>query len=192
MRGKARSNGEDKHAGGGAAPPGAREISIISKDMRIRGECETQGQLRIEGRITGNIAASGIELTASGAVDGDVIARPGTSPAQPFVIAGSVSGTVRAGRVEVRRGGSVDGGVVADEAVIQGRVKGGVQARTRLILEESAEVEGDVLARRLALKEGGRVNGTIRMGDDIAIEEDATAANSAKPTAAEAVAARSA
>jgi cytoskeletal protein CcmA (bactofilin family) len=70
----------------------------------------------------------------------------------------------------------VNGGVVADEAVIHGRVHGGVQARTRLALEESAEVEGDVLARRLALKEGGRVNGNIRMGDDVvaAPEQQAT------------------
>lgn len=163
MRGKARSE-ED------GAPAGARDLSVISKDMSIRGECTTLGDLRVEGRVAGNVAAAGVELTASGAVDGDVTARKGTSSTKAFVIGGNVSGAVRAERVEVRRGGSVDGGVVADEAVIHGRVHGGVRARDRLALEESAEVEGDVLAKRLALKEGGRVNGNIRMGDNVAAD----------------------
>jgi len=83
---------------------------------------------------------------------------------------------VRAGRVEIRKGGSVSGGVVANEAVVQGKVRGGVQARTRLALDESAEVEGDVLAKRLALKEGGKVNGTIRMGDDVRFDGDSAGA----------------
>jgi cytoskeletal protein CcmA (bactofilin family) len=142
------------------------DVSFISRDMKITGECKTRGQLRIEGRVLGNIAATGVELAASGQIDGDVIAAD--SPrSKAFVISGNVSGAVRAAKVEVRRGGSVKGGIVADEAVIQGHVHGGVQARSRLQLEESAEVEGDVLARRLALKEGGRVNGNIRMGDDV-------------------------
>lgn len=147
-------------------PSTTNDVSIISSDMKITGECTTRGQLRIEGRIHGNIAATGVELAASGKIDGDVTAAEGPQ-AKAFVIMGDVSGAVRATKVEVRRGGSVRGGIVADEAVIQGRVHGGVQARSRLALEESAEVEGDVLARRLALKEGGRVNGNIRMGDDV-------------------------
>ena len=134
--------------------------------------------MRIEGRVAGNLAASGVELAPGGTVDGDLMATTGSAATKPFVIGGTVSGAVRASRVEVRKGGSVSGGVVADEAVIRGRVRGGVQARTRLALEESAEVEGDVLARRLSLEEGGRVNGTIRMGDDIQIDEPGRKAES--------------
>ena len=162
------SKAKDREAGGRpeASAVATDDVSFISSDMKITGECSTRGQLRIEGRIQGNIAATSVELAPSGQVDGDVVAT-GANGSKPFVISGSVSGAVRAGRVEVKRGGSVNGGIVADEAVIQGRVAGGVQARSRLSLEESAEVEGDVLARRLALKEGGRVNGNIRMGDDV-------------------------
>lgn len=157
----------------GAGGPVTDDLSIISSDMSIKGRCETRGQIRIEGRIVGNISASGVELAPSGDIEGDVVAKEGANHAKAFVIGGTVSGAVRAGRVEVRRGGAVNGGVIADEAVIHGRVRGGVQARSRLALEESAEVEGDVLARRLALKEGGRVNGTIRMGDDVPVEPGA-------------------
>lgn len=170
MRGRSKAEPKGDARGGNGAGNGTGDVSIISGDMRITGACVTTGQVRIEGSIAGDVSAHGVELAPSGQVDGDLLAR-GTAPdTHPFIIAGTVSGAVRAGRVEVRKGGSVSGGVVADEAVVQGRVRGGVQARTRLALDESAEVEGDVLARRLALREGGRVNGTIRMGDDLPME----------------------
>jgi len=166
--------GKSKDERGGQTPVelsgGGSDLSIISSDMKITGVCETNGQIRIAGRIAGDVSAGAVELAPSGAVDGDVVALGSGNGAKAFIIAGNVSGSVRAGRVEVRRGGSVSGGVVADEAVVQGKVRGGVQARTRLALDDSAEVEGDVLARRLALKEGGKVNGTIRMGENLAID----------------------
>ncbi len=144
---------------------GADILSIISKGMHITGNCETDGQLRIEGKISGNVTAHGIELAASGSVDGDIIAAEKAEPAQVFVISGLVKGAVHSAQVEVRLGGKVLGGVVADEAIIHGQVRGGVLARNRLSLGETAEVEGDVHARRLALKEGGQVNGNISMGE---------------------------
>ncbi len=140
-------------------------VSLISKEMHIKGHCETDGQLRIEGKISGNVTAHGIELAASGSVKGDVIAAEKAKSDQVFIISGLVTGAVHAPQVEVLQGGKVHGGIVADEAVIHGQVRGGVLARSRLALEETAEVEGDVHARRLALKDGGQVNGNIHMGD---------------------------
>ena len=143
---------------------GASILSVISKEMHLKGTCETDGQLLIEGKISGNVTAHRIELAASGSVDGDIIAAKKAKSDQVFIIRGLVTGAVHAPQVEVLRGGKVHGGVVADEAVIHGQVHGGVLARNRLTLEETAEVEGDVYARRLALKEGGQVNGNISMG----------------------------
>jgi cytoskeletal protein CcmA (bactofilin family) len=166
MLGRTRKEVDDTTPEKEPAPAPSDDVSIISNDMVIRGECRTHGRLRVEGRIAGNVAATAIELAPSGSVEGDVFDGNGGKGAATFVIDGRVSGTVRAPRVEIRGRGSVGGGVVADEAVIGGRVRGGVQARVRLALEATAEVEGEVLARRLALEEGGRVNGNIRMGDD--------------------------
>ena len=149
---------------------GASILSVISKEMHIEGNCETDGQLRIEGTISGNVTAHGVELAAAGSVHGDVIAAGNAKSAQVFIISGLVTGAVHAAQVEVRPGGKVHGGVVADEAVIYGQVHGGVLARNRLALKETAEVEGDVHARRLALKEGGQVNGNISMGDRADLE----------------------
>jgi cytoskeletal protein CcmA (bactofilin family) len=169
-----------------AADTGASGLSIISKDMHIRGSCQTDGQLLIEGRISGTVTAHGVELVASGLVDGNVIAAEDAKSTQAFIICGRVTGAVHAALVEVRLGGKVDGGVVADEAVIHGQVHCGVLARNRLALEETAEVEGDVHTRRLALKEGGQVSGNISMGERADLKPfRAEPADVADPLAAE-------
>jgi len=139
--------------------------SLISRDLRIVGDCISDGRLRIEGTVTGDVTAAGLEVAQSGSVEGDVVVRKGGGSGQAIVVDGKVQGAVRGTRVEVGKNGRVDGGLRATEAVVEGHVEGGIVAEQRLILEETAVVEGDVRARRLALKEGGQVNGNIRMGE---------------------------
>lgn len=148
-------------------PKGAEAgpLSVITKEMRIHGDCETSGRLRLQGRIEGNVTAKGIELLESGEVRGDVNAAANAERTEAFIIGGRVMGVVRAGHVEVKRSGIVQGGVEANEAVIHGHVHGGIRVSGRLALEATAQVEGDVFALRLSLVEGGQVNGTIRMGE---------------------------
>jgi cytoskeletal protein CcmA (bactofilin family) len=145
------------------AEPGV--MSIIAKGMRLKGDCETPGTLRVEGHVTGNVRANRLQIGAGGRVDGDVGGPDGKAPSEAVVIEGTVRGEVKAPRVEVGRDGSVGSGLRVTEAVVRGRVEGPIVAEHRLILEETAVVEGDVTAKRLALKEGGQVAGTIRIGD---------------------------
>ena len=152
--------------------------SVISKEMTIEGDCHVEGRIRIEGRIRGSVEAADLELAESGAVEGDV--SSGEKGSRPFVIAGRVSGSVRSSRVEVRSSGSVHGGIEGDEIQVRGRVEGGIVARKRLVLEETAVVEGDVRARVLGLEEGGQVNGTIVMGARAA-ESAGTGKETAEP-----------
>ncbi|MEX2048621.1 MAG: polymer-forming cytoskeletal protein [Gemmatimonadota bacterium] len=149
------------------------DVSVITKDMRVAGDIETTGAIRIEGTVSGSVRAASLELTATGAVNGDLIAAEGDSVGGAFVVAGSVQGAVRAHQVEVCQGGTVLSGVVAETATVRGRILGGILARGRLALTATAVVEGDVHARRLALEEGGQVNGNIRIGDQAAVERRA-------------------
>jgi cytoskeletal protein CcmA (bactofilin family) len=107
----------------------AREavISIIGPGMRVIGDCDTEGTLRIEGHI---------------------------------------EGTVRAGKaVVVGKDGSVKGDVITQDAVVGGRIAGTIIAESRLELQATCVIEGDVRARRIKLEEGGRVNGTVQTGE---------------------------
>ena len=82
-------------------------------------------------------------------------------------IEGMVQGTVRAGKaVVVGRDGVVDGEVFTQDAVISGRVRGGLVAESRLELQATCRIDGDVRARRMQLEEGAILNGTIQMGEN--------------------------
>ena len=153
-----------QHVNPDRPPVRTMETSVISKDMRITGDCMSSGRLNVQGNISGDVTVQSLELATSGRVKGDVTADETSGPGHPFLINGTVEGTVRAPRVEIGGQGIVKGGVEADDVVVHGRVQGGIVARVRLALEAAAAVEGDVRARRLALKEGGEVNGTILMG----------------------------
>jgi cytoskeletal protein CcmA (bactofilin family) len=114
----------DRAGNGGTAPETV--ISIIGPGMKVVGDCETDGTIRIEG---------------------------------------TVEGSVRAGKaVVVGKDGHVKGDVATQDAVISGRITGTLSADSRLEVQATARIEGEVKARRLQLEEGAVLNGTVNMG----------------------------
>ena len=110
-----------------ALAPREGVISIIGPGMRVVGDCETEGTLRIEG---------------------------------------TVEGTVRAGKaVVVGKDGVIQGDLSTQDAVIGGRVTGTVTAESRLELQATCIIDGEIRARRVKLDEGGKVNGKVQMGE---------------------------
>lgn len=97
-------------------------------------------------------------------------------------IEGTVEGTVRAGKaVVVGKDGLVDGHVHTQDAVVGGRVTGSLTAASRLELQATAQVDGDVRARRMQLEEGAVLNGNVTMGEQAA-RETAAPPVAPKPT----------
>jgi cytoskeletal protein CcmA (bactofilin family) len=139
--------------------------SLIAAGMVLDGDCRTDGSLLVQGHVTGNVHARRLVIGPTGRVDGDVTGDGGSGAENALLIDGRVGGAVRGPRVEISAGGAVGGGMVVKEAVVHGRVVGAIVTEERLLLEETAVVEGDVTARRLGLKEGGQVFGTIRIGE---------------------------
>lgn len=116
----ARKSNED------GAPPES-VISIIGPGMRVVGDCETNGTVRIEGRI---------------------------------------EGSVKTGKaVVVGKEGVVEGDILTQDAVISGTVLGTVTAESRLELQATARIEGEVRARRMQLEEGAQLSGDVRVGE---------------------------
>ena len=80
-------------------------------------------------------------------------------------IEGQVEGSVRAEKaVVIGKGGSVTGDIYTQDAVIAGSVKGGLVVESRLELQSTCLIEGEIRATRLQLEEGGVVNGTVSVG----------------------------
>ena len=162
MLGKSGQQSEKRVRESGAQPS-AGAVSVITKDLKITGDCITEGTLVVHGKIAGSVTAGSLEVAAGGVIEGDVAASQ--KSAGSFVVDGTVAGSVRAPKVRVGMAGCVEGGLEADDAEIHGKVRSGITARNRLALKGTAVVAGDVLAKRVSLEEGGEVNGTLRMGD---------------------------
>jgi cytoskeletal protein CcmA (bactofilin family) len=81
-------------------------------------------------------------------------------------VEGTVRGSVWAGKaVVVGRDGLVEGDITTQDAVVSGTVHGALVAESRLELQATCHVEGDIRARRMQLEEGAVLNGTVQMGE---------------------------
>ncbi len=111
---------------GNTPSPVESVISIIGPGMRVVGDCETTGTIRIEGTVHGSVKA--------------------------------------AKAVVVGRDGVVEGDITTQDAVISGSVKGTLIVESRLELQSTCQISGEIQAVRLQLEEGAVLNGTVSMG----------------------------
>jgi len=99
-------------------------FSIIASDMTVIGDLETEGVVRVEGRVKGTVRVGAQILVAAGAViEGDL-------HTQEAVIAGQVSGAIHAReRVELQATAMVAGDILTPRiSIIEGaRVTGEVK-----------------------------------------------------------------
>lgn len=80
-------------------------------------------------------------------------------------IEGQVEGSVKAAKsVVIGKEGAVLGDVVTQDAIVAGRVNGSVNAESRVELQATCRVQGDIRSRRIKLDEGGQVDGQLHMG----------------------------
>src|SRR5688572_33189966 len=84
-------------------------------------------------------------------------------------VEGTVEGMIRAAKaVVLGKDGVVIGDIATQDAVIGGRVTGTVTAESRLELQATCVIDGEIRARRVKLDEGGKVNGQVMMGEQVA------------------------
>lgn len=84
-------------------------------------------------------------------------------------VEGTVEGAIDAGKaVVVGKQGRVAGDITTQDAVVSGRVEGILVAASRLELQATCHIEGEVHTRRMQLEEGAVLNGIVKMGADAA------------------------
>ena len=87
-------------------------------------------------------------------------------------IEGRVEGIIRAAKsVVVGKDGFVTGDIETQDLIVAGRVAGTITAQSRVELQASCHVEGDIRSRRVKLEEGGRVEGRLHMGAESVKQE---------------------
>ena len=108
----------------------AEEISnssnTIGKGTFLEGNVETYGNIRIEGKVTGNVKSKS--------------------------------------KVALGPSSFVQGNVVAQNADLEGEVKGRIDVAELLVLKATAVIHGDISTGKLVVEPGAIFNGTCKMG----------------------------
>lgn len=119
----------------------AEEISnssnTIGKGTFLEGNVETYGNIRIEGKVTGNVKSKS--------------------------------------KVALGPSSFVQGNVMAQNADLEGEVKGRIEVSELLVLKATAVIHGDIVTGKLVVEPGAVFNGTCKMGaavKDIKITEN--------------------
>jgi cytoskeletal protein CcmA (bactofilin family) len=123
---------------------------------RKGGDDKAAAARTVAGEQSMSIIGPGMNITGDLLTDGTVR------------VEGRIEGTIRAGKaVIVGKGGEVDGDVITQDAVIGGRLRGTLVAESRLELQATCDIEGQIRApaQHLKLEEGARFNGQIQMLD---------------------------
>ncbi len=118
-------------------------LSVIDSRLTMRGEIDTDGTVRVDGRIEGVLHRAGMLIVgAGGGVVGDV-------EAVDVIVAGTIHGNVHAtGRVEIEVGAAVHGGIRASTMLLrEGAILHGLVA----IGTAPVSTATPVLSRRLEL-----------------------------------------
>ncbi|HCM76336.1 MAG TPA: cell shape determination protein CcmA [Cytophagales bacterium] len=111
----------------------AEEISnstnTIGKGTVLEGNIETYGNIRIEGKVIGNIKSKS--------------------------------------KIALGNSSHVDGNIIAQNADLEGEVKGKIEISEMLILKATAVVHGDIVTGKLVVEPGAVFNGTCKMGASV-------------------------
>lgn len=109
--------------------------SVLDAQCVVQGSMRTDGTLRIDGRLEGDVLQAAVVVVGVGAV--------------------------------------IRGNVTAGELVVGGTIEGNITAETRVELEGTAVVTGDVKAHAILVHEGATLNGRMLVGSGAAGEKKA-------------------
>lgn len=103
------------------------------------------------------VIAQGVRIEGEFIAEGDII------------IEGEVRGTITtAGDLRVGDAAKVEADIRAQNAVVSGEVRGTMHILGKLELMPSSKFTGDLAVDVLSVGAGAQVNGTVRMGEEVA------------------------
>ena len=109
-----------------AADEISNSSNVIGKGTVLEGNVETFGNIRIEGRVVGNIKSKS--------------------------------------KIALGNASRVEGNITAQNADIEGEVKGKIDITELLVLKATAVINGDIVTGKLVVEPGAVFNGSCKMG----------------------------
>lgn len=141
----------------------ARNVStqrmIIPEGVIIDGSLNSGSETDINGRIDGNVTVEGyLNLGPAALVSGNV-------RAQRCTVEGCVDGKMECSdEIILGRNGRLNADCIAGKQIsVAGQIFGDIQCSGLLRIEASAQVTGNIMARKIIMEEGAMLNGTCAM-----------------------------
>ncbi len=128
-------------------------VSIIAKELSIKGELNSQGSIELHGSVAGNVTCMG-KLTISGKLIGDVKTKE--MFAENAHIQGNIEST---GPIKIGHKTIIVGNISATSAVIAGAVKGDVDVHGPVIIDSTAVVLGNIKSESVQVNNGATIHG---------------------------------
>ncbi len=138
-------------------------LSVIACGMSISGHLDTDGVVKVEGKVTGSIRAERQVLVARGGmVDGDIMTREA-------IIGGKVRGAIYADeRVEVQATSQINGDIMTKRILLQegGEVNGHVRMEDPKALSRKTDRPGETETESESDSADGKESAEPAQSDD--------------------------
>jgi len=112
-----------------------------------------------------NPASSPSQIPQSSAISAGLRIRGEITGHSDLLIDGQVQGSIRLANSKVTVGphGSVQADIEAREIVIEGKIRGNLNASENIRLGPKSDVQGSMLTPRVAIEDGARLRGKVEM-----------------------------
>ena len=105
-------NNRKKEIINGPSPPEGLASSLLSSNLTVTGNLESDGDIQVEGTIHGNIQSFSITVSDSGVVRG-------TIDAEKVTISGTITGKIRARHIILIKGANVTADLIQDRLSVE-------------------------------------------------------------------------
>lgn len=138
-------------------PKKAYDKTYLAVGTCIVGTIKTEGDLEIAGEFTGDVVSGGNVTLHSGS-NGNITAV--SLKISNSMLCGDVHAT---DSVEIGEGSAINGNIFAGRMVCAGAVKGDVEIKGDLVLEKTAQFEGNIKTGTMSMASGAVVRGKLEM-----------------------------
>lgn len=131
--------------------------TFITKSTIIKGTIKTDSDLKIAGKIEGNVEGRNIAIIG-GKILGDINCT--STEIEDAHVEGNIAA---AETVDIGKDNTIVGNIAAGRGKIAGKVRGHVTIEQDLEIEENAVILGDITADLLSIKKGAALQGNMHV-----------------------------
>lgn len=134
--------------------------TVISEGTIIQGHIKATQDIKIQGKIIGNIYVEGSVYIEQGEVIGDIKAN------HISISASRIKGNIESiGQLEIQTHSQVEGFLKAESILIDSECKGDVFAEDMIRLLATARLIGNIQTKRIDVEEGAYLEGELKMNE---------------------------